>query len=330
MTFFDLGFDPVGALGADPVDVASAFDTSGFDFAAIEQFTKPPALSPPTPAPRSTLQRLAEGTREGLVGSKATSVLTALALIPSPIAPVARVLGIVNRAAGAIRSLGEGRSVAAGEEQSAIVPIIATIKENVGGTPVPGIFGGITDFLGGATSAVTQVGGLLGAVGSLFGNGPNSGAIAAAPANATGFVAQPAIFRLPMPRTLPRLPAPRQNNPPGLPLPTLPSLPELPPMSDMSGQDVICRPATRRGSITQFLRAAGYNWKTASRLVRLVGPEVMAAVTGLDLGSAAYILANPPRRRGAGISSTDIRRTRSTLTKLNRLNKLCAPVRRRR
>ena len=329
MAFLD--FDPAFALGADPADVAAAFTgPPSFDIGAIEQASNNPALA--FQEPEGLVATIVEGARQGIFGQVVGGALTALSLVPL-VNVVAAPLSVVQRAAGAVRAVSQ-RGPSRADAPSRLNP------EDVGSTRgdvvANGIFSGITDFLGGVTGLAGALGTTIGAVQSVFNTGPNSGAVAAAPANATGvgFVgAEPAILRLPMPlprlpAPIPRVPAPRRGG--TLPPPIIGDI--FPGGNGMNGNGAmeICRPATRRGTITQYLQAYGYNWRTAYRLIRLIGPEVASGVLQLDIGSTSFILAHPPRRRGAGISATDIRRTRSTLSKLNRLQKLCAPVRRRR
>jgi hypothetical protein len=69
-------------------------------------------------------------------------------------------------------------------------------------------------------------------------------------------------------------------------------------------------------------------WGTAARfalrLARIIGIDGAANALGIDSGTATrlvgWTLVKRRRRRGRGISAADLRRTRSTVRKINRMN----------
>lgn len=330
MSFID--FDPVFTLGAAPADVAAALDAPSinFDAGAIAMHSAEPSLHFKPPA--SVLETVAAGTVEGIAGKTGGALLTIGSVVFPPLAAVAG----ANRLAGAVRSLstrGPGTADHPSRQNPEDVrPPTQAEEIDTGGVPkmASGIFDGLGSFISGATQTATQLGGLVTAVGSIFGGGPSAG-----PTNAA-FVPT-AGLPIPIPRgpfPVPRgggLPVPLPplggggSGVPGQPtFPGTPNLPDIP--MDRRGrvvnQQEICRPASRRQIIALWLRHAGYTWKTYYRLIRLVGPEIAAATVGLDLNSTAFVLSHPPRRRGRGISAADLRRTRSTLGKVRRINRL--------
>ncbi len=89
---------------------------------------------------------------------------------------------------------------------------------------------------------------------------------------------------------------------------------------------------TRRQFILAVARAnnPGATAKKILRSARECGIELAAATFGLDVLDVCFLIAQPPTRRSRGISAADIRRTRSTMRKINGLKDMCPPARRRR
>lgn len=92
------------------------------------------------------------------------------------------------------------------------------------------------------------------------------------------------------------------------------------------------------GNGTPLSRARDATGRRVSRrqiinAARHCGLELAASTFGLSVEDVCMIVAKGMPRRSRGISSTDMRRTRSTLTKMNTMQKslksLCPPVRRR-
>ena len=74
----------------------------------------------------------------------------------------------------------------------------------------------------------------------------------------------------------------------------------------------------------------------ASRILeiaRVCGLEIAAETLGVDVSVICRVVLERRRRRSRGISAADLRRTSSTIRKINtmsrRLSELCGPVRRR-
>ena len=332
MSFLD--FDPVVALGVDPADVSP---TPDFDIGAIATAGSDPGLHFKPPA--GLFSTAASAAREGSLGTAAQGALTLLSFIPSPVQPIFAIGSALSRVTAAARAISErGPGRADAPSRLNIPPAVAPTPE-----VDVALFDGLGGFLTGATTAVQQVGGLVSAVGNLFGRG---NVVSTGPANASSAaMVQPAVFRLPVPRGGGGLPVPRGvprlPGQPGLPIPGPPLGPPTgaPPPGDLWPNlrrdgvsemgEVVCRPASRRQMINEWLRQVGYTWKTTYRLIRLVGPEVAAGATGLDLGSISFVLAHPPRRRGRGISAADLRRTRSTIAKVKTINRMLGTTARR-
>ncbi len=89
---------------------------------------------------------------------------------------------------------------------------------------------------------------------------------------------------------------------------------------------------TRRSFILATAKAAnpGATAKKILRSARECGIELAAATFGLNVLDVCFLIAQPPTRRSRGISAADIRRTRSTMRKINSLKNLCPPARRSR
>ncbi len=94
-------------------------------------------------------------------------------------------------------------------------------------------------------------------------------------------------------------------------------------------------PAPRTMTQKQFILATarafhpGATSKKIIRSARQCGIELAAATFGLDVLQVCFLISSPPTRRSRGISAADIRRTRSTMRKINSLKNICPPARRR-
>lgn len=77
-------------------------------------------------------------------------------------------------------------------------------------------------------------------------------------------------------------------------------------------------PTTRKAQILAVARAnnPGATQKKIIKSARECGIELAAATFGLDVLSVCFLIAQPVRRRGRGISAADMRRTRSTIRKV--------------
>ncbi len=91
------------------------------------------------------------------------------------------------------------------------------------------------------------------------------------------------------------------------------------------------RTMTQRQFILATARAfqPGATAKKILRSARECGIELAAATFGLDVLQVCFLISQPPTRRSRGISAADIRRTRSTMRKINSLKNMCPPARRR-
>ncbi len=89
---------------------------------------------------------------------------------------------------------------------------------------------------------------------------------------------------------------------------------------------------TRKQFILATARAfsPGATAKKIIRSARQCGIELAAATFGLNVLDVCFLIAQPATRRSRGISAADIRRTRSTMRKVNSLKNLCPPARRSR
>ncbi len=94
-------------------------------------------------------------------------------------------------------------------------------------------------------------------------------------------------------------------------------------------------PAPRTMTQKQFILATARAFQpgaTAKKIIRSArecGIELAAATFGLDVLQVCFLISQPPIRRSRGISAADVRRTRSTMRKINSLKNLCPPARRR-
>ncbi len=94
-------------------------------------------------------------------------------------------------------------------------------------------------------------------------------------------------------------------------------------------------PGPRTMTQKQFILATarafhpGATAKKIIRSARQCGIELAAATFGLDVLQVCFLISSPPTRRSRGISAADIRRTRSTMRKINSLKNMCPPARRR-
>ncbi len=94
-------------------------------------------------------------------------------------------------------------------------------------------------------------------------------------------------------------------------------------------------PAPRTMTQKQFILATARAFQpgaTAKKIIRSArecGIELAAATFGLDVLQVCFLISQPPTRRRRGISAADIRRTRSTMRKINSLKNMCPPARRR-
>ncbi len=94
-------------------------------------------------------------------------------------------------------------------------------------------------------------------------------------------------------------------------------------------------PSPRTMTQKQFILATarafqpGATAKKIIRSARQCGIELAAATFGLDVLQVCFLISQPPTRRSRGISAADIRRTRSTMRKINSLKNMCPPARRR-
>jgi len=76
-----------------------------------------------------------------------------------------------------------------------------------------------------------------------------------------------------------------------------------------------------------LLREAGRNigkkrisYAEFKNLVKILGPEAARQRLNLDEQSMVFLLASPPKRRGKGISASQIRNVRNTVNRMNRFN----------
>ncbi len=94
---------------------------------------------------------------------------------------------------------------------------------------------------------------------------------------------------------------------------------------------------TRKQLILRQAKAFAGGGATAKKIVKAArdcGIEIAAATFGLAVVDVCFLIAQPPRRRGRGISAADLRRTRSTIRKVHNIQHdlahLKGPIRRRR
>lgn len=185
--------------------------------------------------------------------------------------------------------------------------------------------------IGGFLGAIAPaVGSLFGPVGSIIGRGI-SGGLAGKPVGQ--FVGDPrpagaarngggsqfgpttvAIRGLPVPR----FPTPRG---PGVPLPI-----PIPGLGRRDGG-----PTTRLGEILERARDATGGPVSSRKIreaVRGCGLDTAASMFGLSVEDVCFVFIQRRRRRG-GISATDLRRTRSTIRKINNMRKSLKTLRSR-
>jgi len=187
--------------------------------------------------------------------------------------------------------------------------------------------------IGGFLSSIAPAigGALLGPVGSVIGRGIqvglSGGAIgspvgtvrAATPDTGSGSSFGPtsvAIRGLPVPR-LPGAPTPRTP----LPFP-------IPRLFNGNGNG---QPTTRLGEILNRARTATGGPVSSRKIrdaVRGCGLDTTASMFGLSVEDVCFVFIQRRRRRG-GISATDLRRTRSTIRKINNMRKSLKTLRSR-
>ncbi len=191
----------------------------------------------------------------------------------------------------------------------------------------------IGSFLGSIAPAIG--GALLGPVGSIIGRGISGGlrgdpigqpvGTVRAATERNGFASQvgpsaitvnrsaqlvPAQLRLPVPRA------------PGTPLPI-----PVPRLFDFNGNG----PKTRLGEILDRARRATGGAVSSRKIrdaVRGCGLDTAASMFGLSVEDVCFVFIQRRRRRG-GISATDLRRTRSTIRKINNMRKSLKTLRSR-
>jgi len=183
------------------------------------------------------------------------------------------------------------------------------------GFSIGGFLGSIAPAIGGA---------LLGPVGSIIGRGISAGlggasigspvgtVSAASPDTGSGSSFGPtsvAIRGLPVPRLPTPTPTPRTP----LPFP-------IPRLFNGNGNG---QPTTRLGEILSRARQATGGAVSSRKIrdaVRGCGLDTAASMFGLSVEDVCFVFIQRRRRRG-GISATDLRRTRSTIRKINNMRK---------
>ncbi len=178
----------------------------------------------------------------------------------------------------------------------------------------------IGGFLG--TIAPAVLGSILGPVGSVIGRGiagglrgdpiTNTLGTQRAPTERNGFAGSSfgpttvAVRGLPVPR----MPTPPGRTPLPFPVPRL--------FGDGNGQ-----PTTRLSEILDRARRATGGPVSSRKIrdaVRGCGLDTAASMFGLSVEDVCFVFIQRRRRRG-GISATDLRRTRSTIRKINNMRK---------
>ncbi len=111
------------------------------------------------------------------------------------------------------------------------------------------------------------------------------------------------------------------------------------PVPEFLQREVAAQGGVRTMSRAQFILAAaraaspGATRKKIVKAAKDCGIELAAATFGLSVIDVCFLLAQPPSRRSRGISAADMRRTRSTIRKVNTIQQslkaLSGPIRRR-
>ncbi len=192
----------------------------------------------------------------------------------------------------------------------------------------------IGGFLG--TIAPAVLGSILGPVGSVIGRGIAGGLRGDPITGRVGTVSAPTErssgsqfgptsvqMRLPVPRGGPFPGGPRGRTPIPIPVPDL--------FGNGGRREWCPAPTTRLGQILDRARAnteGAASTKKIRDAVRGCGLDIAASMFGLSVEDVCFVFIQRRRRRG-GISATDLRRTRSTIRKINNMRKSLKTLRSR-